>query len=258
MRDPSSLPRRGPISYMPPTSTQRQGRIHISGDGSELRDYDCRSCFVTITAKDVTLNSCRFAATGAVSVDMFDSATRLNVENCIFDGERRNVDVRAMLRARNGTLHVRGCTFLDIPSDGIVCVGGIIEFCTFRGAGYLKDAHADAIWIPRTIAPVLILGNTVDWRQKPGTEGLNNAVRCVADMGAISDVQIIRNTFQGGAFVLAIHRLPGAASNPVEKVVVRENTFSDWQFGPLYPLARPRDLVWEDNRHQTTGRPVLL
>jgi hypothetical protein len=258
MRDPSALPRRGPMIYIPPTGTQRQGRIHITGDGSELRDYDCRSCFVTITANDVTLNSCRFGPTGAVPVDMFGDSTRLNVESCIFDGERRNVDVRAMIRARNGTMHVRGCTFLDLPSDGIACMGGIIEFNTFRGAGFLTDAHADAIWIPRTIAPVIILGNTVDWRPKPGTTGVNNAVRCVPEMGAISDVQILNNTFQGGAFVLAIHGLPGGRGPPVDKVVVRENQFSDWKFGPLYPLARPRDLVWEGNRHQPSGRPVLL
>jgi hypothetical protein len=254
----SSLPIVGPIRYVPPERTKLPfGRVIVAEAGARLKGVDCRDCFVTVHSNDVTVRECQFNATTAAALDLYADGTRLTVEYCEFDGERKGVNASPMLRARDGVMTVRHCVFQNLPGDGVMLIGGTVENCVFRGAGFNKALHADAVWVPKTIAPIVIARNNVDWRQPPGAEApSNNAFRIVSEFGNIQDVLIEDNWARGGTYTVHVGAHQRVPQYHVSKVIVRDNLLADWLYGPLYPALVPSDLVFEGNRHLFTGQAL--
>lgn len=254
----ADLPKTGGIRYISPEENQRPfSRVIISQAGARLENVDCSGCYVSVHASNVTLRGCRFTVTEGVPValDCYDGVTGILIEACHFDGLKKDIHSEPILRVRDGTLTARDCLFENLPSDGITMVGGLIENCQFRGAGYLTGAHADAIWIPRTIAPVIIRNNDIDFRKRPDAKVIpNTAVQVTPKTGDISDVLIEGNRFRGGSYTIQVsgHPLIGDKHH-ITRVVIRNNLIDDWIYGPLYPQLKPADLVFENNRRLSTG-----
>jgi hypothetical protein len=261
LRAASSLPGDGPIQYRAPA---RNGsafpRVAIVGEGAALENVDCSGCYVSVQASRVVLRGCRFTAVQqlAVVVDMYSNCKDLTVELCHFDGMKMNVGTDTMLRARDGTMIVRDCLFENLPNDGVNLVGGSVVNCTFRGAGYLSGAHADAIAIGKTVAPIVIMNNTIDYRNRDDAKAqTTSAIAIGSGFGNIADVRIEQNVLLGGAYSLYVTEPPKTAGMyRCEKVVVRNNLIGGWMFGPLYPQNRPADLVFERNQHYGDRSPL--
>ena len=258
MTPAAALPQTGPVRYVSPERSGKPfGRVMLMGEGASLEGIDCSDCYVSIHASNVALRNCRFTATEgvAVAVDGLDGVTNVTVENCQFDGLKKNIPAQPMLRVRAGVMHVRGCVFENLPSDAITMVGGIVEKCLFRGSGYLDEAHADAIWVPRTVAPVIIRDNEVEWRKPVDARVIpNTAFQIVPTTGDIYDVLIERNRCRGGSYTIQVSEHPSRLGKfKMGRVIVRNNMLSDWLYGPLYPKYVPADLVFEENRHLERG-----
>ena len=254
----ADLPRTGGISYSSSAENHLAfPRIMITQAGVTLDNIDCSGCYVSVHASNVTLRGCRFTVTEGVSVavDCYDGASGILVETCHFDGLKKDLPAEPMLRVRDGTLVVRDCLFENLPSDGIAMVGGLIEHCRFRGSGYLTGAHADAIWIPRTIAPVIIRDNDIDFRRPPDAKVTpNTAIQVVPEFGDINDVLVENNRCLGGSYTIQVsgHPLVGEKHH-IGRVIVRNNLIDDWAYGPLYPQLKPTGLLFENNHRLSTN-----
>ena len=252
------LPKTGGVRYISPEESRLPfPRIMITQAGAKLEAIDCSGCYVSVHARNVTLRGCRFTVTEgvAVAVDCYDGATDILVETCHFDGLKKDQPAEPMLRVRDGTLTARDCLFENLPSDGITMVGGLIEHCQFRGSGYLTGAHADAIWVPRTVAPVVIRNNDIDFRKPADAKVIpNTAVQVVPETGNISGVLVEGNRCLGGSYTIQVsgHPLVGD-KHSLGQVIVRNNLIDNWLYGPLYPILKPADLVFENNRRLSTG-----
>jgi polygalacturonase len=229
----------------------------VTQAGAVLDGVDCSGCYVSLHASNITVRSCLFTATAGVSValDGYDGATNITIESCRFDGEKKNIHAEPMLRVREGTMFVRGCLFENLPSDGITMVGGTVEQCTFRRSGYLTSAHADAIWVPKTVAPIRLVENDIDWRKPVDSKVIpNTAFQIVPTTGDIHDVLIERNRCRGGSYTIQVaHHRTRLGRFQMDRVIVRDNELGDWLYGPLYPLYKPADLVFSGNRKLGTG-----
>jgi serralysin len=254
----SDLPASGRIKYVPPGQSNLPfPRVMVTQVGAVLDGVDFSGCYVSLHASDIKVRNCLFTTTAGIPValDAYDGATNITIETCRFDGEKKDIHAEPMLRVRNGTLFARGCLFENLPSDGVTMVGGAIEYCTFRGSGYLTGAHADAIWVPRTIAPVVIRNNDIDWRKPADAKVVpNNAFRIVCELGDIEDVLIANNKCLGGSYTIQAGTHPKATTKfKIRNIVIRDNELADWLYGPLYPLYKPLDLIFAGNRSLVTG-----
>ena len=260
MKPASSLPRSGPARYIP---VEQSGlpvpRVMLVEDGAVLEDVDCTDCYVSVQANRVEMRGCRFTAVQglAIIVDLYPKCGKLIVERCHFDGMKRNVATDTMLRARDGEMFVRDCLFENLPNDAVNSVGGSVERCTFAGAGYLTGGHSDAITVNRTVAPVLIMDNNIDYSRRADAATPTTSVITVAPgTGAINDVLIEKNIIRGGAYSFYIYQAPKAFT--MENVIVRDNLVGDWLFGASYPKFRYAGLVWQGNRHLKTNAPLTV
>jgi hypothetical protein len=262
----ANLPRKGGVVYMPPEASGKPyPRVLITQPGATLDSIDFSGCYVTLHAENAVFRKCRFTTYGAVgaTVDGYEGADSATFEECHFDGERKNFGSQPLLRMRTGSMTVRSCLVENLPSDGITIVAGAVEHCVFRNAGYLDEAHSDAIWVPRTIGRVAIVDNDIDWRKVADAKVVpNNAIQCAPTTGDIFDVEILRNRCRGGTYTIQVAEHPSRLGKfKLGRVALRDNLISDWLYGPLYPLYKPADLVFSNNRHLVrghvlTGAPV--
>src|SRR5690606_14235626 len=77
--------------------------------------------------------------------------------------EKANNSNSDIIYSDRGTTTIRHNEFINLPSDAINTVGGLIEKNYFSGAGYQTGAHADAISIHSNTAPIVIRQNYIDY-----------------------------------------------------------------------------------------------
>lgn len=234
-----------PISYDVATN-----RVLIRGEGAVLDGFDLRGTSVFINANNVSIKNSAFdAASGFYSVMQANGRSGLSIDQCSFDGLKLNKHFASFVTGGTGQVTIENSTFRNAPSDALMLMNGAVRNNMFEGAGYLTDAHADAIWVPRTTGPVLIEGNLIDWRMQPDAVAMpNNIIRISPDFGAVNDVTVQKNIMIGGTVaVLVSDSVKLAQSGPISNVKVIDNIIGGNAFGDLYPLGKPSDLVFKGN-----------
>lgn len=220
----------------------RNNRI-IAGPGAVLDSYDFRGTMVTCGGDGVVIRNSLFdAAAGFYGIDQ-SGHTGLAVDRCIFDGgtiPRARNDYSDFIGTRDGEATITDCRFLNAPSDAVQICRGTVSGCYFAGAGYAPGAHADAIWVGKTTGPVLIEGNFIDWRPRPGAVEPNNAIRIAPERGDIDGVTVTGNIILGGGFTVSLGPTPeqaAAGHYKVANVTCTGNIIGLGKYGDFYPSA---------------------
>lgn len=240
-----------PITYDPVTN-----RVLIRGEGAVLDGFDLRGTSVFVNANNVTISNSSFdASSGFFSVMQANGRSGLTIDRSSFDGLKLDKQFASFVHGGTGEITVQNSSFKNAPSDAMMLMNGAVRNNLFEGAGYLTDAHADAIWVPRTTGPVVIEGNLIDWRMQPDALAMpNNIIRVSAEFGAVNDVTIQKNVLIGGTVaVLVSDSVKFAQSGPISNVKVTDNIIGGNAFGDLYPFGKPSDLVYSGNTALAVG-----
>jgi Ca2+-binding RTX toxin-like protein len=235
--------------------------IAITKDGVTLDGYDFRGVSINVQADDVTIRNSTFdASTGIYAINAFPGTKNLTVDYSTFDGLKLDkIGYADFITARGENTTLTHNAFLDAPSDGVVIQSGTISGNYFAGGGYATGAHADAIWIGATNAPVVIADNVIDWRVRADAPtATNNAVRIASEMGNISDVLVKNNIILGGSYTVLVSDGATQAKTVLQMgsitgVKVVGNVVDYGKFGDLYPTSRPKDMIYADNLHTHGG-----
>src|SRR5918993_1059431 len=136
------------------------------------------------------------------------------VEFNTFDGQKANGTINGDMVMSETVATIRNNEFFNLPADGVNTAGGLIEHNYFSGASYQSGAHADAISIHRTVAPVTIRGNYIDFiKPSDSAQGTNAAIKIASHFGAITDVTVVGNVLLGGGYNAYVEQDKGAITN---------------------------------------------
>ena len=97
-------------------------------------------------------------------------------------------------------------SFINTPSHAINIDAGVVTGNYFSGGGYQTGAHADAIWVGATTAPVSITNNFIDWTATPAAvAGTNNAIWLNPGVGSgvVANVTVSGNYLLGGQHTIS-------------------------------------------------------
>ena len=175
-------------------------RVCVDQAGAVLSGINFGSATLYIAANNVTVKDCSFTATtGYYSVDQAGGSGTV-VENCTFTGPTYSTQLNSFISS--GTpITVADNSFINTPSHALYIAAGVVTGNYFSGAGYEVGAHADAIWVGPTSAPVSITNNFIDWTNTPGAAvDTNNAIWISpgASSGVVSNVTVSGNYLIGG------------------------------------------------------------
>ncbi len=209
-------------------------------DGVDLRGYT-----VEVRASNVTIKNSMFNATGFHTIYQTGSATGLVVEYNTFDGLKANNSNCDSIYSDAGSTTIRNNEFLNLPSDAINTVGGIIERNYFSGAGYQTGAHADAISIHSNNAPIVIRQNYIDYTtpSDAAVPDTNAAIKIAPVFGTVSNVTVDGNVLLGGGYTIYAYNATYAASN----ITITNNDVGLGHWGDLYPASQPTNFVYSNN-----------
>ena len=175
--------------------------IVINQAGAVLDGYDLRGYTVSVESSNVTIKNSLLNATGYHTIYQSANASGMLVEFNTFDGEKANGTINGDMVLSENVATISNNEFFNLPADGVNTTGGVIEHNYFSGASYQTGAHADAISVHRTVAPVTIRENYIDFiKPTDAAQGTNSAVKIVSHFGTISDVTIEHNIMVGGGF----------------------------------------------------------
>jgi hypothetical protein len=200
----------GSISSLKSVGSGLPAGVFVSGEsilvrqaGTVLEGYDLRGYSVAVQANNVTIKNNLFNATGQHTVLQGASYSGMVVEFNTFDGAKANNRVNIDMVLNDNTATIRNNEFFNLPSDAINTVGGTVENNYLAGASYQVGAHADAISIHRTVAPIMIRGNYIDYvSRSDAPQGTNAAIKIVSHFGTISDVTVDANVLLGGGYTI--------------------------------------------------------
>ena len=227
--------------------------ITVRQAGVTLEGYDLRGYCVAVQANNVTIKNNLFNATSFHTVFQGAASSGLVVEYNTFDGQKANNTNADLVFSESGAVTIRNNEFLNLPTDAVNVAGGTIEHNYFGGSGYQTGAHADAISIHRTAAPVTIRENYIDFIDRADAQtGTNAAIKIVSHFGAIDHVTVDSNVLLGGGYTI----YTGSAGNPVSNVTFINNDIGLGKFGPLMGGDHGSDFVFQRNRNVATGTPI--
>jgi len=132
-----------------------------------------------------------------------------------------------------------------MPVDGLLVQGGTVAGNYFANAGYHPGAHSDGIWVPKTVSPILIDNNVIDWRSDPSAAVLtNNAIRVSSELGDVTGVTIENNVLLGGNYTItttkdATFTHSAGQMGTMTGVEILGNTIDLGRSGSLDPLGPP-------------------
>src|SRR3954471_11296281 len=188
--------------------------ITVKQAGAVLSDYDFRGFSISVQADNVTIKNSLFNAVSYHTIYQGPTASGLKVLGNTFDGQKANGTINGDMVLSENVATISNNEFFNLPADGVNTTGGVIEHNYFSGASYQTGAHADAISVHRTVAPVTIRENYIDFiKPTDAAQGTNAAVKVVSHFGAISDVKIEHNVLLGGGFNSYVGQDKYAVSN---------------------------------------------
>jgi hypothetical protein len=219
-----------------------------------LEGYDFRGYSVSVEADNVTIRDCLFDAKGYHTVHQEEGSTGMVVEYSTFDGQKAHIDTHSDMVLSVETATIRNNEFLNLPSDAINVAGGIVERNYFAGASYQSGAHADAISVHRTVAPLIIRENYIDYIDRPdAAQGSNAAIKIVSHFGTIRDVTVDSNVLLGGGYTI----YTGPDKHPVSDVTFSNNDVGLGQYGVLMGGDHGTNFVYVRN-HSFSNDARLL
>src|SRR4051794_16458643 len=194
---PSSLKSVG--SGLPSGVSVSGNAITVKQAGAVLSDYDFRGFSISVQADNVTIKNSLFNAVSYHTIYQGPASSGLKVLGNTFDGQKANGTINGDMVLSENVATISNNEFFNLPADGVNTTGGVIEHNYFSGASYQTGAHADAISVHRTVAPVIIRENYIDFiKPADAAQGTNSAVKIVSHFGTISDVTIDHNVLVGG------------------------------------------------------------
>lgn len=234
----------------------------ITKSGVNFSDIDFSGVSINVQVNDVTFKNCNFdASAGTYAINGLPGTSNLTIDHCNFDGLKLDKFYNDFITSRGLNTVVTNSVFVNAPSDAISIQSGTISGNYIGGGGYVTGAHADGVWIGKTIGPVMISDNVIDWRSSPdAATGTNNAVRITGEAGDVSDVTVKGNIILGGSYSVLVTdgaTMTHTASQvgTVTNVDVVNNVVDYGQFGNLYQLNKPADLLYSGN-HNASGTPM--
>ena len=196
-------------------------RICVTQNGAVLSGINFGSATLYIAANNVTVKDCTFTA-GSSSYSVYQAlgANGATIENCTFTGPTSSTPLNAFVTSQT-PITVKDNSFINTPNHAINIDAGVVTGNYFSGAGYQTGAHADAIWVGATTAPVSITNNFIDWTNTPGAAvGTNNAIWISpnAGGGSVSNVTVSGNYLIGGA-----HTISASGGSDFNNVSITDN-----------------------------------
>ncbi|WP_188517350.1 VCBS domain-containing protein [Alsobacter metallidurans] len=228
--------------------------LAITKNGAVFDGVNFSGVQLNVQADNVVFKNCYFdARVGAYGINAFPGSDNLTVDHCTFDGLKLNRAYTDFVSSRGLNTTITNCAFLNAPEDGLSIVSGKIAGNYIAGGAYHSTAHSDAIYIAKTLGPIVIQDNIIDWR----TSGANNALRVTGEGGDVSNVTVTRNIMLGGGYTVLVTdgatlTHTAAQIGSVTKVKVYDNVVDFGSFGNLYSQDRPADLVYAGN-HYASG-----
>jgi hypothetical protein len=196
---PSAL--KSVASGLPSGVSAAGNAITVKQAGAVLSDYDFRGYSISVQADNVTIKNSLLNAVSYHTIYQGPSNSGLKVLGNTFDGQKLNGTINGDMVLSESIATISNNEFFNLPADGVNTTGGVIEHNYFSGASYQTGAHADAISIHRTVAPVTIRENYIDFiKPTDAAQGTNSAVKVVSHFGTISDVAVEHNILLGGGF----------------------------------------------------------
>src|SRR5215213_7941489 len=188
--------------------------ITVKQAGAVLSDYDFRGYSISVQADNVTIKNSLFNAVSYHTIGQAANATGLKVLGNTFDGQKANGTVNGDMVMSENAATISNNEFINLPADAINTAGGLVEHNYFSGASYQSGAHADAISVHRTVAPLTIRENYIDFiKPTDAAQGTNAAIKIVSHFGAINDVTVDHNVLLGGGFNSYVGQDQGAINN---------------------------------------------
>jgi Ca2+-binding RTX toxin-like protein len=204
--------------------------ITVKQAGAVLSDYDFRGYSISVQADNVTIKNSLLNAVSYHTIYQGPSNSGLKVLGNTFDGQKANGTINGDMVLSENAATISNNEFFNLPADGVNITGGVIEHNYFSGASYQTGAHADAISIHRTVAPVTIRENYIDFINRPDApQGTNAALKIVSHFGPINDVTVTGNVLRGGGYTI----YAGPDKYSVSNVKITGNEVSLGAFGPL-------------------------
>src|SRR5579871_2306349 len=207
-------------------------RIIVKQAGVVLSGIDFGDTTLTIMADNVTVKNCTFEPTTQVYSITTGATSGAVVQNCTFTGPTTSTRLESFI-ASGLPITIKDNSFIDSPSDAIHVNAGTITGNYFSGSGYENGAHADAIWVSGTNAPVTITNNFIDETPSANAStGANSAVRITTESGNTTNVTITDNYMLGGNYPVEV----GLGANGVfTNVNVSNNYVGFGLYGNFYP-----------------------
>lgn len=233
--------------------------LAVTKSGVVFDGVDFSGVQVNVQANNVQFKNCHFdARVGAYGVNAFAGTQNLTIDHCTFDGLKLNKPYADFVTSRGSNTVITNSAFINAPEDAVAIVSGKVSGNYISGGGFRTAAHSDAIYVGKTIGPVTIDNNIVDWRSSAGARAeTNNAVRVTGEAGNVSNVLVTKNILLGGSNTVLVtdgatltHSAGQVGS--VTNVRVTDNVVDFGKYGNLYLQDRPADLVYSGN-HYATG-----
>jgi hypothetical protein len=215
-------------SGLPSGATVSGDSITVKQAGAVLSGYDFRGYSISVQADNVTIKDSLLNAVSYHTIDQTANATGLKVLGNTFDGQKVNGTINGDMVMSENAATISNNEFINLPADAVNTAGGLIEHNYFSGASYQSGAHADAISVHRTVSPLTIRENYIDFiKPADAAQGTNAALKIVSHFGAISDVTIDHNVAIGGGFNAYV----GADKYAVTNVKLTNNLMGLSEYG---------------------------
>ncbi len=239
--------------------------INVTQDGATFDGIDFRGMQVRVFANNVTFTNCLFDTAGSQGQSVLierEGYSNLTIDHCTFDGLKLTESIPDLIESYGANATITNNVFVNMPVDGVLVQGGTVAGNYFANAGYHPGAHSDGIWVPKTVSPVVIDNNVIDWRSDPAAAVLtNNAIRVSSELGDVTGVTIENNVLLGGNYTITTTK--DATFTHIQDqmgtmtdVSVLDNVIDLGRSGSLDPLGRPSDLVVDGNaRLSGAGAP---
>jgi RTX calcium-binding nonapeptide repeat (4 copies) len=201
-------------SGLPSGVTVSGNAVTVKQAGAVLSDYDFRGYSISVQADNVTIKNSLFNAVSYHTIGQAANATGLKVLGNTFDGQKANGTINGDMVMSENAATISNNEFINLPADAINTAGGLIERNYFSGASYQSGAHADAISVHRTVQPLTIRENYIDFvKPADAAQGTNAALKIVSHFGTINDVTMDHNVAIGGGFNAYVGQDKYAVSN---------------------------------------------
>lgn len=232
----------------------------ITKDGASFSGINFSGVSINVQASNVTLQDCNFdASVGSYAINALPGTSNLTIDHSTFDGLKLDKNYADFVSSRGLNTTVTNDAFLNAPADAVAIDSGTISQNYFHGSGYMTGAHADAVWVGSTIAPLAVTDNIIDWRTPADARTeTNNPIRITGETGNVSDVLVQHNIILGGSYTVLVTNTPTLANSTVgtvSDVRVVDNVVDDGKYGSLYQNAVPAGSLYQNNIHATGPAP---